>query len=508
MGIDLKNSSVYLAVDLKSFYASVECVERGLDPLGVNLVVADPTRTSNTICLAVSPALKALGIPGRPRLFEVEQKIAALNRKRLVSKLLPDFAGKSVFKKELESHEDYAIDYIVAPPRMQKYLDYSSKIYAIYGSFIDHSDIDVYSIDEVFMDVSSYLKSYGISAEELAIKILRRVFEETGITATCGIGSNLFLAKIAMDILAKKAAPNEFGVRMARLDERTFRLLLWNHEPLSDFWSIGPGIEKRLHNIGIYTMGDIARCALTHEALLYKILGVRAEFIIDHAFGFEPCTIADIKKVTRVRKSISEGQVLSRSYTKEEARVVIGEMAEQVCLNLMKEEVLCQKLAIDIGYDKDNFSKHENLMRANTPLVQDGYGRILPKPSHGTVTLEKPSALYNTIRKAIFSLYDRLTVQGFHIRRLRVVAFDLVRAGINADDAKLKEPYQTDLFADVEVKREDEVQQFQEQKERRAQEAVMKIKARFGKNAILKGNNFEQGATARERNRQIGGHKA
>ncbi|MBP5244158.1 MAG: hypothetical protein J6Z28_05520 [Succinivibrio sp.] len=506
-----KNTPIYIAIDLKSFYASVECVDKGLDPIAVNLVVADAARSQNTICLAVSPSLKALGVPGRPRLFEVIQKVDEINRKRLNEHNLNRFEGKSYYQKELEENPSLAVDYIIAPPRMQRYMDYSTRIYDIYCSFIAPDDIDVYSIDEVFMEVSTYLHAYQCSPEELCIRILREVYNQTGLTATAGIGTNMFLAKIAMDVVAKKATPNEFGVRMASLTEESYRYTMWNHQPLSDFWSIGPGIEKRLKTIGIYTMGDLARCSLENEDLLYRVFGVRAEFLIDHAWGYETAKISDIKKIVRRRKSMSQGQVLPRSYTNAEGKVVIQEMAEQLCLDLMKEGLVCSKIVLDIGYDKNNHPNKSN-SQLNNNFYTDQYGRIIPKPAHGTVTLPFPTVTFSVVNHAVLELYSRITVPYYNVRRLRVCAIELLdRDQLEGLRNKTPEPYQTDLFAMIDPRpqaEEPKIDKEKEEKEIRAQKAMIKIKEKYGKNAILKGNNFEKSATAIERNRQIGGHKA
>lgn len=505
------NQPIYIAIDLKSFYASVECVDKQLDPIAVNLVVADAERSQNTICLAVSPALKALGVPGRPRLFEVIQKVNEINKKRLTENNLQRFEGKSIFQNELEANPALAVDYIIAKPRMQRYMDYSTRIYDIYCKFIAPDDIDVYSIDEVFMEVSTYLHAYQCSAEELCIKILREVYTETGLTATAGIGTNMFLAKIAMDVVAKKATPNEFGVRMASLNEESYRVTMWNHQPLSDFWSIGHGIQKRLNAIGIYTMGDLARCSLENEDLLFRVFGVRAEFLIDHAWGYETASIPEIKKIVRRRKSMSQGQVLPRSYTNAEGKVVIQEMAEQLCLDLMKEGLVCSKIVLDIGYDKNNHPNKSNSQQNNN-FYTDQYGRLIPKPAHGTVSLPYPTVSFHVVNHAVLELYTKITVPYYNVRRLRVCAIELLdKNQLQALQERAPEPYQTDLFAMLDpapVENKPQIDLEKEEKQIRAQQAMLKIKEKYGKNAILKGNNFEHGATAIERNRQIGGHKA
>ncbi len=508
-----KSSPIYIAIDLKSFYASVECIEANLDPIEANLVVADRSRSKNTICLAVSPSLKSFGVPGRPRLFEVIQIVDELNRKRLRENHLTHFEGESIFLEELKNNPALKIKFAIAKPQMQLYMDYSTKIYNIYCSFISPDDIDVYSIDEVFMEVSTYLKAYNCTPEELCIKILKEVNRQTGLTATAGIGTNMFLAKIAMDVVAKKATPNEFGVRMASLNEDSYKLTMWNHQPLSDFWSIGGGIEKRLHALGIFTMGDLARCSLVNEDLLYRVFGVRAEFLIDHAWGYETATITQIKKIVRKRKSMSVGQVLPRSYSNEEGKVVIREMAEQLCLDLMKEDLVCSKIVIDVGYDKSNRPKSYNSQFVKTNFYTDSYGRVIPKPAHGTISLPFPTVIFSVVSAAVIELYERITVPNYNVRRLRVCAIELLNQS-EADLIKAPKhvPYQTDLFASIDPTpvqdKEPVIDREKEDKEIKAQKAMLQIKAKYGKNAILKGNNFEQGATQRERNRQIGGHSA
>lgn len=447
----------YIAIDLKSFYASVECVERGLDPLTAKLVVADETRTDKTICLAVSPALKALGIPGRARLYEVKQK---------------------------------AKDFIIAMPRMAFYISYSTRIYNIYLRYIAEEDIHVYSIDEVFIDATPYLKNYEMSVRELAQKILKEVYEETGITATAGIGTNLYLAKVAMDILAKKAEPDQNGARIAELDEMSYRRLLWSHRPLTDFWRVGKGYAKRLETAGLYTMGDVALCSEKDEDYLYKMFGVNAELLIDHAWGWEPCEIAEIRAYRPSTNSFSSGQVLKEPYGFEQAKTVALEMAEEVSLGLLARKMLTDQVILTVGYDKVNLASGYT---GETKL--DFYGREVPKHAHGTYNLAEPTASARLISEAVARIFDEKVDSALKIRRITIDVNHVVRE----EDLK-KKPRQLGLFDKV----RDEAGL---KKEKRAEEAILAIKRKYGKNAILKGINFDEGATGRERNAQIGGHR-
>ena len=447
---------VYIAIDLKSFYASVECVDRGLDPLTAKLVVADESRTDKTICLAVSPALKEYGIPGRARLYEVYQKARG-------------------------------VDFIVAPPRMKKYMEISTKIFGIYASFIAPKDIHVYSVDEVFMDVTSYLKSYNQTPHELARTIIGKVLEETGITATAGIGTNLYLAKIAMDIKAKHMPADKDGVRIAELDEESFKKEMWEHEPLTDFWRIGPGICKRLNKLGIYNMGQLAKYAPTGYENLYCEFGKLAELIIDHAFGYEPVTMEDIKAFHSRNRSMTEGQVLSEPYTAGKAKLVIMEMADKLSLDLTRLRLTTDQIVLEIGYDVSNKSDEYSL---------DRYGRKVPKHSHGTINLEIPTYTTETIMKKTGELFDRIVKPEFLIRRMYIVANHI------KIDRNIRTSRQLDLFTDY----DDE--EIKNEKSKRRQKAILEIKSRYGKNAILRGMSYEEGATMRKRNEQIGGHKA
>jgi DNA polymerase V len=452
---------IYIAIDLKSFYASVECMGRGLNPLTTNLVVADPTRTEKTICLAVSPSLKKYGIPGRARLFEVQQKL-----------------------KEIKQRTGEEIEYIIAPPQMARYIEVSSDIYATYLKYISPEDIHVYSIDECFIDVTNYLHLYQMSASDLAITMIHDVMEKTGITATAGIGTNLYLCKIAMDIVAKHVEADASGVRIAELDELTYRKLLWDHKPITDFWRIGGGIAKRLENSGLHTMGDIARTSLYNEDLLYKMLGIDAELLIDHAWGYEPCSMADIKSYKPSTNSISSGQVLQCPYDFHKARIIVQEMTDLLVLDLVEKGVVTDSLTLTIGYDRSSVDEG----KYKGTITYDRYGRAVPKSAHGTANLGTTSNSTKKIMTAIMELYDRIVSKELTVRRVTLCANNLVEEGYE----------QFDLFTDP----------VEQAKERKMQEAMLHIKKKFGKNAILKGMNLEEGATTKERNNQIGGHKA
>lgn len=487
----------YIAIDLKSFYASVECVERGLDPLDTCLVVADLSRTEKTICLAVSPALKAYGTGGRPRLFEVVQKVREANRRR-------GRAAKSCYKSVLDANPQVAIDYLVAPPRMARYIDYSTRIYKIYLRFIAPEDILVYSIDEVFMDVTSYLETYGMTAHELAIRMIREVLAETGITATVGIGSNLYLSKIAMDIVAKKMPADKDGVRIAELDEMSYRRQLWEHEPLTDFWRVGRGIANRLAQYGIYTMGDVARCSVNHEGLLYQLFGVNAELLIDHAWGWEPVTIDTARAYRPATKSISTGQVLQCAYTAGKARNVVLEMADNVSLELIDKQLLTNQLVLTVGYDVESLTNPEIRAKYHGRITSDHYGRQVPVHAHGTINIEHPTASTAILTAKVAELYDRIINPDLLVRRLTLALNNLVA---ETDVHEERQPVQLELFTDYEeIKRRKEAEAAELSKERRRQKAILKIKKMYGKNAILKGLNYADGATQRDRNRQIGGH--
>ena len=492
----------YLACDLKSFYASVECIERGLDPLTTNLVVADLSRTEKTICLAVTPSLKAWGISGRARLFEVVQRVREVNAQRLCSAPGQQFTGSSSSDPELKSNPSLAVDYIVAPPRMAHYMEWSTRVYNVYLKYIAQEDIHNYSIDEVLMDVTNYLDTYKLNARELASKIIADVLETTGITATAGIGSNLYLCKVAMDIVAKHIHPDVNGARIAKLDERTYRRLLWEHRPLTDFWRVGGGYARKLEAHGIYTMGDVARCSLTDEDLLYKLFGVNAELLIDHAWGWEPVTMADIKAYTPESKSIGSGQVLQCPYGYDKARLVVREMADQLALDLVDKSLVTDQLVLTVGYDIENLKGRGY----KGEVIRDRYGRAVPKHAHGTANLEEYTASTRRIITAALELFDRIIDRSLLVRRLYLTA-TRVSDEKSAPDKKAFE--QMDFFTDyhaVEEKRAKETAELE--REKKVQRTVLDIKKRFGKNAILKGMNLEKGATAKERNRTIGGHRS
>lgn len=496
----------YIAIDLKSFYASVECVERGLDPLKVNLVVADKSRTEKTICLAVSPSLKSYGISGRARLFEVVQKVKEVNAARLQNAPNRAFAGSSYDFDELQTSPELSVDYIVAPPRMAYYMQYSTRIYNIYLRYIAPEDIHVYSIDEVFLDITSYLKTYQLTPHELAMKLIREVLAETGVTATAGIGTNMYLAKIAMDIVAKHAKPDKDGVRIAELDEMSYRQLLWEHRPLTDFWRVGRGYSKKLEQIGLMTMGDVARCSVGkkseyyNEDLLYKIFGVNAELLIDHAWGYEPCTIADIKAYKPQNRSVGSGQVLKCPYDFKKARLVTREMADALALDLVDKGLVTDQVVLTVGFDKESLNTSYK-----GEVSTDFYGRKIPKHAHGTQNLGCQTASSKVITNAVMELFDRVVNRDLLVRRINLVANHTVK------ESDVSKPVyeQLDLFTDYEtVQAERKKEEKDRASERAIQNTILDIKKRYGKNAIIKGMNLEEGATAVERNGQIGGHKA
>ncbi len=490
----------YIAIDLKSFYASVECVERNLDPLRTNLVVADAERTEKTICLAVSPSLKAYGIPGRARLFEVVQKVDLVNADRIKKAPGKTFTSSSYDADELKKNPSCKIDYITAVPRMSIYMKYSNMIYQIYLRYISPEDIHVYSCDEVFMDVTEYLNLYNLNAHDLARKIINDVLKETQITATVGIGTNLFLCKIAMDIVAKHIPADKDGVRIAELDERKFREQLWNHKPLTDFWRIGSGTARRLEKMGIYTLGELARFSEYNEDRLYEVFGVNAELIIDHAWGWEPCTIDYIKQYKPENNSISTGQVLSRGYKHEEAAIIVREMADNLSLDLVSKGLITGQLVLHIGYE--NFKDKESLESYNGTIQADYYGRLAPKYAHGTVNMARKTSSSRLIIEAALSLFEEITDPVLEVRRLSITACNVI-SEIGYEENKGEE--QLSFFVDYnEREREDE----ELKKEKAIQLASLQIKNKYGKNAILKGTNFLEGATARERNNQIGGHRS
>jgi DNA polymerase V len=510
----MTKQKTYIAIDLKSFYASVECKERNRDPLTTNLVVADKSRTEKTICLAVSPSLKSYGIPGRPRLFEVVQKVKEVNNTRRWEAPNRTFNGSSDDKAELDANPALEIDYIVAPPRMAYYMEYSTKIYNVYLKYIAPEDIFPYSIDEVFMDVTDYLQTYRMTARELAMTMIQDVLKTTGITATAGIGTNMYLCKIAMDIVAKHIEPDKNGVRIAELDEMSYRRKLWSHRPITDFWRVGNGYAKKLEEHGLYTMGDIARCSigkpneLYNEELLYKLFGINAELLIDHAWGYEPCTMEQVKAYKPETNSVSSGQVLHCPYDYEKAKLIVKEMTDQMVLDLVDKGLVTDQLVLTIGYDIENLSnpnlKYQYQYKGEVTI--DRYGRKVPKHAHGTANLEKKTSSTRLITNAVMDLYDRIVDEHLLVRRITITANKLV----DEKSVKQEDEYQQlDLFTDYEAQRKKQAEEDEKlERERRVQEAMLSIKKKFGKNAVLKGMNLEEGATAKDRNEQIGGHKA
>ena len=544
-------SKTYISIDLKSFYASVECMERGLDPLNTNLVVADASRTQKTICLAVSPSLKAYGIPGRARLFEVEQKVKEANARRQTRASKNILDGKSVFATELHENPCLAIDYIAAKPRMALYMSKSTQIYDVYLRYIAPEDIYAYSVDEVFIDASGYLKTYGLNAHDFARLLVREVFKETGITATAGIGPNLYLCKIAMDIGAKHTEADADGVRIAELDEYSYRRLLWDHRPITDFWRVGRGYAKKLAKKSIFTMGDIARCSLGtssdyyNEDLLYKMFGVNAELLIDHAWGYEPCTLAEVKSYRPQRKSLVSGQVLQNAYTYDKTRIVVREMMELLALDLVDKGLLTNQIVLTVGYDIENLSDPERRKAYKGEITVDGYGREVPKHAHGTGNLPFSTASTKLTTDCVLEVFDRVVDESLLTRRISITAnnlvleseykresevasaepeqismFDMLAGG---DDSQAPErvsskeatvyseqdkPNSTMVAESISDSAANDKSEDALEKEKQVQEAMLKIKKRFGKNAILKGTNLQEGATAKERNAQIGGHKA
>lgn len=508
----MTKNRIYAAIDLKSFYASCECIERELDPMRTNLVVADASRTEKTICLAVSPSLKRYGIPGRARLFEVVQKLQEINSLRKEKAPGRKFTGKSWDADELDADPALEIGYIIAPPRMSHYMEHSTKIYETYLKYVAPEDIHVYSIDEVFMDITPYLKTSGLSPRAFVRRMIQDVLQTTGITAAAGIGTNLYLCKVAMDIVAKHVDADEYGVRIAELDELSYRRILWNHRPLTDFWRVGRGYARKLERNGLFTMGDIARCSLGgpndyhNEDLLYKLFGVNAELLIDHAWGWEPCTIADIKSYKPSTNSISSGQVLQCPYTWEKAKLIVREMTDLLVLDLVDKGLVTDQMVLTIGYDIENLTDPEINKAYKGPVVTDHYGRRIPKHGHGTANLPRLTSSTAQIMDAVMALYDRVADPKLLVRRINLTA-----AHVAAEDTAVQtqEFDQLDLFTDVDAERRmREAEDAALAREKRRQKAVLTIKKKYGKNAIIKGMNLEEGATAMDRNRQIGGHKA
>lgn len=505
-------SRIYIAIDLKSFYASVECIERRLDPLTTNLVVADKSRTEKTICLAVSPSLKAYGISGRARLFEVVQRVKEVNAQRLRSAPGRVFSGASSNDIEVRSSPDLSLDYIVAPPRMAHYIECSTRIYNVYLRYIAPKDIHVYSIDEVLIDATDYLNTYKLSARELAARMIRDVLETTGITGAAGIGTNLYLAKIAMDIGAKHVEPDKNGVRIAELDEMSYRRMLWSHRPLTDFWRIGRGYAKKLEEHGLFTMGDIARCSIGkptdhyNENLLYELFGVNAELLIDHAWGWEPCTMTDVKRYKPNSKSQVSGQVLQYPYPFEKAKLVMREMTELLVLDLVEKRLVTDQIVLTVGYDIENLSSPEISKAYHGAITIDQYGRSVPKAAHGTANLDRLTSSTMKIMGAVIDLFERIVDKNLLVRRISLSANHLTdeRSIPKANDFE-----QLDLFTDYNTAQaKKQAEEAELEREKKIQLAMLGIKQKYGKNAILKGLNLEEGATTVERNRQIGGHKA
>ena len=493
-----------MCIDLKSFYASVECVERKLDPLKTNLVVADESRTDKTVCLAISPSLKQYGLGGRARLFEVKQKVKEINLQRRKLNNYRKFSGKSYLDEELKKNKNLELDFIVAPPRMAYYMKYSTNIYNIYLKCIAPEDILVYSIDEVFIDITDYISLYKCTPRQLVTKMIKDVYETTGITATAGIGTNMFLAKVAMDIVAKKCKPNEFGVRIAGLDEMTFRKKLWDHKPITDFWRVGKGIASKLAKNNMNTMGDVARCSHYNEDLLYKLFGVNAELLIDHAWGWEPCTIEIAKSYKPTETSLSSGQVLHEPYDNKKAKIIVQEMADNLALDLVNKKFLTKQLVLTINYDIENLTNPDIFNKYFGEITLDSYGRKIPKHSHGTVNLEHYTSSSSIIMESFVNLFDKISNPILLIRKLNLTVSKLICEDKVQTNKKVE---QINLFTDYKKKEIEEAKQKDdENKEKEIQKVILQIKNKYGKNAILKGMNLTEGATAIERNKQIGGH--
>ncbi len=497
---------LYFAIDLKSFYASVECVALGADPLTFHLVVADPTRSEKTICLAVSPALKKLGIPGRPRLFEVDQKLKEINQERMRQNHNQPFRGKAYFENEV-SDLNKKVSTAIATPRMAEYIRISTMIYGIYLKYFSAEDIHVYSVDEVFIDVTSYLHTYQKTPVELAKMVMNDVLQKTGITATTGIGTNLYLAKVAMDILAKHVKPDAQGARIAYLDENLYRRQLWTHQPITDFWRVGVGTARRLEKLGLHTMGDIARCSLgstmeaMNEDLLYQEFGINAELLIDHAWGKETCTIKEIKQFEPKAHSFQSGQVLACPYTNEKARLIVKEMVDQLVLDMTAKNISCRAVVLSIGYDIENIKKCPQYVDS---IVTDWYGRQLPKSVHGGVRFDKHVNSETMIMHAVLRIFDQITDPHLTIRRIYIGAEDVV----DNQTAENEHTYrQMDLFSDTSYEEEQALEDAQK-KDLKLQQTINTIRQKFGKNSVVKLMNLEEDARQMERNDEIGGHRA
>ncbi len=494
-----------MCIDLKSFYASVECVLRNLDPLITNLVVADESRTEKTICLAVSPSLKSYGIGGRARLFEVNEKVREINSERRSKISNHKFTGKSFDNEVLKRESSLELDFIKAPPRMNYYMKYSTKIYNIYLKYLSRDDIFSYSIDEVFCDITDYLKYYNKTPKELATMIIHDVYNTTGITATCGIGTNMYLAKVAMDIVAKHSDADENGVRIAQLDEMSYRHILWEHKPLTDFWRVGSGYRRRLEEHKLFTMGDIAKCSIENEELLYKLFGVNAELLIDHAWGYEPCTIKSVKSYKPRTNSLSSGQVLHEPYDTVKTKLIVREMTELLVLELVEKHLITDQIVLTIGYDVENLTNPNIRKYYHGEVVMDHYGRFIPKHSHGTVRLEKKTSSTRIIMASIMKLFDEIIKDKLLVRRVNISANNLINEEMENKQVVYK---QFDLFSDSkqieETKQKEKIDRTYEKK---LQLAMLNIKNKYGKNSILKAMNLESGATTIQRNAQIGGHR-
>ena len=498
--------SVYCCIDLKSFFASVECRERGLDPLQTNLVVADKSRTEKTICLAVTPSLKAYGIPGRARLYQVIQKVKEINYQRRFKAKNHEFIGSSYNDKELKNNLNLELDYIVAPPRMSKYMYYSTSIYNIYLKYVSSEDIYPYSIDEVFIDITKYLKTYKMTPRQMVTTIIHDVYNTTGRTATSGIGTKMYLAKVAMDIGAKHVKPDKNGVRIAEFDEMSYRKTLWNHRPLTDFWRVGKGYSKKLEANNMFTMGDVARCSIKNEELLYKLFGVNAELLIDHAWGYEPCTMKDVKAFKPEVNSLSLGQVLHTPYNYEQTKLIVKEMTDLLVLDLVSKHLVTNQMVLTIGYDIENLINPEIKDMYDGEISTDFYGRQVPKHAHGTINLKNNTSSTKIIMEAVEELYERIINKNLLVRRIYVVANNVVNE--NEIGKEKEKDEQMSLFVDYEKEKQEKIEELnRRKKENNLQHAIIDIKSKYGKNAIIKGMNLEKDGTTIERNSQIGGHK-
>lgn len=496
----------YICCDLKSFYASVECLERGLNPLTTNLVVADLSRTEKTICLAVTPSLKAYGISGRARLFEVIQRVKQVNAQRKWAAPGHKLTGSSSNAVELNQNPSLALDYIVAPPRMAHYIDWSTRVYSVYLKHVAPEDIFPYSIDEVFIDATAYLRTYNLTGREFARRLILDILKTTGLTAAAGVGTNMYLAKIAMDISAKHIPADEYGVRIAELDEMTYRRTLWTHQPITDFWRVGKGYATKLAEHGMLTMGDVARCSLTNEDLLYRLFGVNAELLIDHAWAWEPCTMAEVKAYKPENRSIVSGQVLQEPYIAEKARLVVREMADNLSLDLVDKGLVTDQLVLTVGYDRENLDDPQRRAKYQGAMTTDRYGRKIPKHAHGSINLGDYTSSGEELLQATAELFDRIVNKDLLVRRMSLCANHLLD---EASVPRSGEAEQLDLFTDYTAKEKQAAEhEASRARERKIQETMLELKKRFGKNAVLKGMNLEEGATAKERNSQIGGHKA